>query len=71
VVEDEVVERLAGKAGTGIDGAGGHGYEAAAPVGATGISVAVCSVTAYQLQGHMGRCEWQRQAVHSSSTALF
>ncbi len=51
MVEAEVVERLAGKAGTGIDGAGGHGYEAAAPVGATGISVAVCSVTAYQLQG--------------------
>jgi hypothetical protein len=28
VVEDEVVERLAGKAGAGIDGAGGYGYEA-------------------------------------------
>ncbi len=30
MVEAEVVERLAGKAGTGIDGAGGYGYEAAA-----------------------------------------
>lgn len=52
-----MVERLAWKTGIDIAGAGGHGYEAAAPVGAIGISVTLCSVTAHKLQEHLGRCD--------------
>lgn len=50
-----MVERLAGKTAKGIDGAGGQEYGAAAPVGATGVSITVCSMTAYKLKEHLGR----------------